>query len=334
MEIQDVRNRINDYETTIQGLQAFVRAITWRNEQVIEHSYSLGRRMTPIEGTSNHQSEDFTPDATIQIEDSLGYIVEAKRSLASNQEYWEHEVDQLLKYSQSLGGWWTDSGEITTQNVTGLVWIKYISDFSAYLETYLERHKVSPTSPLSLVEFSIISDAQEIVFLRMGWGQIDDDEMYQRIKSGIPIPLELLKRPPEKQLKFYDQKPITEYLMVVLWNDLFTASASELVFDKDLRSYAFEASPDELATELQRLYGSEGNQERDRRFPRAAWVRDALDAFVRLDLAEKSEHGEKYLIKFRTTLRTGESGDLVDRFSKHRTTGKNAPRASEQLDLF
>ena len=144
--------------------------------------------------------------------------------------------------------------------------------------------------------------------------------------------IELLKALPERQLKFYDDKPITEYTMVILWNDLFTSMVSEIQFDQELKAYAFDVTVEELASELQRLYGSEGREERDRRFPRIPWVRQALDAFVALDLAE--QRGDSYLVKFKTTLRTGESGDLVERFSRHRSAKSDGSEDAEQLDLF
>ena len=332
MEIKQIRNRIDDYESTIQGLQAFLRAVTWRDEKTVAHEHSYGRRMTPSGYGSQEESDDLTPDAVIQIAGDTGYVVEAKRSLAANQEYWEKEVVQILKYANPLDGWWTSSGELGNHNVVGLIWIKYIKDFSTYLDEYLDRNEVSVQMPISLVEFSRIRENQEIIFLRSDWGEIRDNPIEGSLASGISIPIELLKALPERQLKFYDDKPVTEYTMVILWNDLFTSMVSDVQFDQELKAYAFEVTAEKLASELQSLYGSEGREERDRRFPRIPWVREALDAFVALDLAERGE--ASYLIKFKTTLRTGESGDLVDRFSRHRTVnGKNSEQ-TEQLDLF
>ena len=334
MKVQEIRDRINDYETTIQGLQAFLLAVTWRGGKSAKHEYSLGRRMTPDDEEGSRNTQDVTPDATIQIGESLGYVLEAKRSFPFNQDFWEQEALQILRYSSTLSGWWTDSGQIDIQNSIGLIWIEYISDFAAYLEEHIASHGNPPEKPVALVQFSIVSGAKEFVFLRVDWGEIDDDELLEDFSRGISIPLELLKKPPQRQLKFYDQRPVTEYLMVVLWNDLFTSAASEIEFDDDLRSFAFEVSVDDLASDLQRFYGSEGLETRDRKFPRAAWVRGALDAFAVLDLAEKSDEIGTYLIKFRKTLRTGESGDLIDRFSRHRTEEKNSDTSAKQLDLI
>lgn len=334
LDHKQIRDKIDNYESTIQGLQAFHKAISWRNSAVVEHEHSFCRRMTLNQGSIPDNERDVTPDLVVQIASALGYVIEAKRSLPKNQEHWGRVIDQLQKYDTSLIGWWTENELVPTSNTVLLIWTKFLTEFAAYLDDKIEKGLVRFQGPVSLVEFSKIQETTEIVFLRRDWGTVIDQEMTDELTRGISIPLEQVIGAAERQLKFYDDPPETEYVMTILWNDILTSKLPELKYDKTLKAWPVEVTVTGLTSELQRLFGSAGNETRERKFPREAWIRKALEAFIALNLAERLDSKDSYLVKYKTTLRTGVSGDLIDIFSRHRLDKPGKERAPKQLQLF
>src|SRR3989304_6421757 len=84
--------------------------------------------------------------------------------------------------------------------------------------------------------------------------------------------------------------------------------------DDKLRAWPLLVNLDDLTKELQRLYGSEGTEEREAAFPLIDWVREALDAFAYLGLARKNDEDGNYTILFKLI----QNEDLITHFSKWR----------------
>ena len=340
MDLDKVLDRIDNYLSTIHGLLAFRLAVTWRDENTVSHNCSFGRQMTPSTTESEQAVNNLTPDAVIQIGSDLGYVVEAKRSFPMQQDYWENDIQQLLTYDDNLTGWWTDDETINGMNVVGLIWTTFARPFSQLLSQTVETNQYSFINPTSVIEFSRIGERRPIIRLRKEWGELSDPELEQSWINGISIPLELIVSGNVKPYKFYDDKPPIEYIMAILWNDFFTMMAVDVELDDSTKSKLLEVDVDQLAKELQNHYGSRGLNARDRQFPSSSWIREALDALSSLGLAEPllNEDGsrsDRFLVKFKTTLRTGESGDLIEKFYKYRSKQpSNDETAPRQMDLI
>jgi len=334
LDTKEIRTRIDSYMSTLLGLQAFRKAIAWRNYEVVGHHASYGRRMTPSKDNAAGADSDLTPDLVVQILTNLGYVVEAKRSLPRNQDHWHHAIEQVRKYDDNLTGWWTDDELIRTSNVVVLIWTKLLREFASFIESAMRRDGFRFHGPVSLVEFSLLLEMRPNVFLRQMWGDVQDPDIAENLQRGIPIPIDLIVGAQDRPLKFYDDPPVTEHTMVILWNDIFSNSRLDVEFDSAQKVWPIEVTVDELAIELQRLYGSSGEGARERTFPRRSWVRDALEAFTKLGLAERLDDQGRYCIKYKTTLRTGESGDLVNHFAKHRVGSIPDAKTPRQLALF
>ena len=64
------------------------------------------------------------------------------------------------------------------------------------------------------------------------WGEIEDQNLSKILESGKKIPIEeVLALFGEK--KFYDSQPITEYIMEILWQVIFTERKSETEYDNE-----------------------------------------------------------------------------------------------------
>lgn len=329
LTIQDIQTEIENYVTTIQVLQSFISVVTWEDGNLAPGSEaSLGRRMETSANNAVSPVTTVTPDAVIQRNGNLGYLVEAKKSLPADQSAWRNVLDQLRKYDDNLSGWWTSNEEIDLSCTVLLLEISRVADFRKYIEIEIDKNGITFTYPLSLVEFTRSPEVKEFLFLRKYWGTIENQFVSDKLDSGIKVPIEnVVATYGEK--RFYDATPVTEFTMVVLWQDVFTNMKTDVEHDDNLGAFPLEVNTTNLTSELQQLYGSTGNENRDVAFPKKAWIRAALEGFVTLRLAKRLDD-DNYVILFKR-LKT----DLVERFSKHRKHSRdNSTEKERQLNLF
>lgn len=332
--IDEVRRKIEEYETTIMGLRALCRIISDHykvDDPTMAFRASYGRRMTTSAANCIHPNNTATPDAVIQIEDYWGMVVEAKRTMPqNNNDRWRDTVDQLRKYDDNLLGWWTQSGELIPANVALLIDVDRSIDFSRYIQSLIDCGEIPAfQNPTSIVEFFKKQEVKQFLRVRQVWGRVEPKILSQKLEGGKSISVEGLI----DGQRFYDQEPeAVEYTMVLLWQTVFTERYIEARFDESAKVWLIEVDLDELTQSLQKLYGQKSNETRERTFPRKKWIQKALDAFVLLDFAFHPEEKNKYVIKFKRL----RGGDLFQRFYKHRLTAKrkDVPTNAGQLELF
>ena len=334
--IEDIREECENYRTTIKVLQAFT-SLTWdvkTNNPMPGSHFTIGRMMDTSSINKIQPNNYVTPDAVIQFSDTLGYIVEVKNSLPKLvNDNWSECVEQLLKYDDDLVGWWTEGETIQTSCVVLLLDATRSNVFKRYLETLIQEGKASFRKPLSIVQFSKTPTVKEFWLLQKHWGYIEDKEMSSRLEDGVAIPLiQVLGNPIYGEKKFYDPPPPhVEYMMVELWENLFNDKKQHTEYDSSLHAWPIPVNVEDLTIELQLAYGSQGKEHRMVAFPLNAWVRDALEAFVWLKLAQK-ENNDNYLILFRLIIKK----ELFSYFFEWRrlsTKGKRKDQ-SKQMPLF
>ena len=118
LSLDQVKEKIDEYEGTIHAIQAFVSLTTWDKLvglRVADTEFSFGRRMETSSGNRVSPDSDVTPDVVIQVGSNLGYTIEVKYSLPKDTEYWSDTANQLLKYDDDLVGWWTKSEHINSR---------------------------------------------------------------------------------------------------------------------------------------------------------------------------------------------------------------------------
>jgi len=328
-----VREEINDYETTIAVLHSLICAVAWdeAQEQLIpEYKHSFGRRMTRTTKKAGINEAVVTPDAVIQRTTRLGYVVEVKRSLPStgpenqDQDRWRKVVEQLQKYDDDLVGWWTEDERIDRSCVVLVLDATRAVVFRDYLQMLERDEGLSFKHPFSLVEFSQPLAVNQYLLLRKFWGNIEDQGVSEKLRKGTPIPMEKVLVFRGKK-RFYDASPICEYTMRILWQDIFNARRPEGEFEEEKRAWLLKVNVEKLAEDLQRTYGSIRGEARDRCYPRTGWVREAMEAFVRLNLARRLDERGEYQVYFKQL-----RGDIIERFVKHRDPQGRA----RQIPLF
>lgn len=310
--VEIIKQRIEDYYSTILALLSFVGLTTWKNGGNIPGAnFTFGRRMeTSLQNTISSNAK-VTPDVVIQPYSNLGYVVEAKKSLPNSTQEWDRYIQQLIKYDDDLIGWWTNDESIQDHCTVLLIEISRSVEFSDYLAQYLSANNSSFKKPFSIVMFSRADEYKPYYILRTETGDILDNGLKEVLRKGKKINIEdVVGAYGEK--KFYDTEPEPEFTMSVLWMDIFNETARGIEFNKNLKAYLLEVDVNDVTKELQRLYGSTGNKHREAQFPKKAWVRKAFDGFVRLDLAEIISH-DKYRVFFKQI-----RGDILEKFAKQR----------------
>lgn len=327
--LREVEKMIDNYQTTIQAIDSFIHFLTWNVKDKSFHhdaSSSIGRRMTTSDLNRISANEDVTPDIVVQYNSTLGYVSEVKNNLPRNQQWWRTVVEQLEKYDDNLMGWWTDDEYISTSCLVLLIHKSRSRIFRDYLEQVINKESITFVQPASIIEYDRSNQVQPFIFLRTEWGDILDATISEALYYGTSIPIEKLFASGSDR-KFYDSPPPVEHTMSILWQHIFNQMKSDDDLDKDRNVYFLSISLDEITHGLQKSYGSEGHKERDVTFPKRKSVRDAMDAFVSIGLAERSDD-DTYTVHYRRLQKP------LNKFCKQREKSKDVDNTIfEQLEL-
>jgi hypothetical protein len=331
LTVEQLKEAIDDYEFTIQTLQAFVSCITYDNDnkhRLQDSKYSFGRKMRTSTNNKIETNIDITPDAVIQLNNNLGYVVEIKKDLCRDQNLWEEELKQLLKYDDDkLKGWWTDDEMINSIYLSFLLHQSRSRSFIHYLDGMKSDNKYFFSNKFSIIEYSRDVRQKTFIFLRKEHGEISPQSLSERLNISVNVPIEdVLNNPDYGNKKYYDAKPPIEYTMNELWK-LFTEKKGQNIFDEKTKSYLININVDLITEDIQKLFGSTGTSSRDVSFPKKDWVKEALDAFVSIKLASKIDNSN-YIIRFKLL----HYEDLIIHFYKHRKIKK--AEKNTQLSLL
>jgi len=330
----DVRRKVEEYETTIMALRALCNIIIdfhQSDKQQRESRVSYGRRMDTSTSNKIHPNNNATPDAIIQIGDDWGMIVEAKRTMPKNENNrWRDTVDQMRKYDDTLHGWWTKDGLLTASNLALLVDSDRSIDFSRYIQSLINGNDIEQfQNPTGIYEFYKKQEVKQFLHIRKIWGSAEPQNLNRKMESGKSVSVEGLI---EGQ-RFYDQEPeAVEYIMVLLWQIVFTERYLVSKFDEYSKVWLVEVELDELTEYLQNLYGNKSNEARERTYPKKKWIQKALEAFLIMGLADRTSKKDVYKIKFKKL----KGVDLFQRFYKHREIAvkQRSKKGPNQPELF
>lgn len=163
IDIDRIRDEINNYEATVAALQAFIDFVARQDERDMAHTpHSLGRKMNTSPTNVIQPNTEITPDAVVQRSDELGYVLEAKASLPRDQDAWQSDIDQLRKYDDHLTGWWTPTELIHESDVVSLISVPFAPQFAEYVRQTASREHWQFRGRVCFVEFSHVVRAQGI----------------------------------------------------------------------------------------------------------------------------------------------------------------------------
>lgn len=324
---------VDNYTSTVKALLAFAACVVHDGTTVrVGSHFGFGRRMNTSVTNRVQPDNQVTPDLVAQKGQGYGVVAEAKRTLPADERRWNRYVRQLLKYDDDLEGWWTESEHVFHSDAVLLIHQARTRAFVRFLEKEAASggRQVGPSA--AVVEFNLSPEAKPFMFFRREWGKIADVELSKALEDGQQIPLEdVLRTFPS--VKFYDAQPPLPWLMKELWTDLFMAMRDESLYDERSGEYRIPVTVEAVTSELQTAFGS-GRLDRDERsasFPQAAWIRDAIEAFVRAGLAVPGANAGEYTVHFRAL-----RGDILRRFMALLTprSAKQRPPPPEQISLL
>jgi hypothetical protein len=286
-EQKRVRDAHEDYQSTVHAMLAFSAFVVHdsKNQRPNSH-FGFGRRMTTSGANAVKPSSEVTPDIVAQKSETYGVVAEVKRSLPSDRTKWQSHVAQVRKYDDNLTGWWTEDERISATDTALLLHQSRSRAFIAVLEEERAKDPKAVGPRTSVIEFNRSDERQVNYFFRLEWGDVRDAELSDRLKEGVPVPIDKVIRT-FANVKFYDADPPIPSLLSLLWIDYFTPLAADTEYDQNLKAYPINVSAAVIADELQRAYGSQLLERDDRSvpFPRVNVVRRALDALVNMKLA-------------------------------------------------
>ncbi len=337
-ELKQAKERIDEYEGTIHAIWSFISLATWdKNARRPrgDAQYEVGKQMITSDQNQISKKTVVTPDTVIQVGNQLGYVVEVKYSMPLNQTHWQDEVFQLIKYDDNLTGWWTKNKKMDFHNIVLLIEYARSVLFRDFIVKWLNDQNIKFGRNFAIIEFTKSDNANFYYGFRKIYGDIQDDEFSTQLYQGVKVPRDGIVSAYGAK-KFYDAKPpIIEYTMVTLWmHVLLQLRVKENIeFNKNLKAYPIYIDINELTTETQRLYGqtSEISNEKNIAFPKADWIKDALDELEKMDLARKLNRefdAFDYLILYKDI----HVEDLLEYFVNHRK--KRSSKKGKQLNLF
>ena len=311
-----IRQKIEDYYSTIHALLSFVSLTSWKNGNKVDGAnFTFGRKMDTSANNRISPKNQVTPDVVIQPRADLGYVVEAKKSLPNKTEEWDKYIEQLIKYDDELLGWWGSNETISDHCIVLLIEMSRGVEFSDYLRQYLSKSGSGFNKPFSIVDFTRADEFKHYYLLRTEYGDIQDSDLKETLRKGKKINIEDVVGTYGVK-KFYDSEPEAEFTMSVIWLDIFTDMARKVAYDKNIKAYPLDINLNNITNELQKLYGSTGKGHREVQFPKKAWVKRAFDGFVRIGLAEEISP-DSYRVFFKQV-----KGDTLEKFSKQRISPK------------
>jgi hypothetical protein len=241
-----------------------------------------------------------SPDIVIQLSNEYGIIAEIKIT-GSNDRDFENAYEQLKRYDRDLIGWETENSKIKTHDISLLVNDLKRTDAKRYFDDKTLQRK------FSLVACARISEAKEYCKIEKYHGSYSDERLEKKFRDPIPVPLEKIISK-ISAVKFYDADPPVEYTMNVLWMNVF----NELMA-RDGAGKMIAVSCKEVTKLLEEKYAFKQVDSKQPKIPKEAWIRNALDVFVKIKLAKKDPtKNNVYLVKYSRTKKT----NMIDLFSK------------------
>ena len=244
-----------------------------------------------------------TPDITVEARRDPGRVgYRAVCEIKSFPQY-AAAVDQLVKqvrqYDGELDGWEYEappgSGRHGDHDIVMVARSSRAPDFASGLPAALRDREVKIKSPLSIIGIALRRPGagMDLFLLKRSFGAMSYRKLDDVLGRGWSIDARSIASELDST-KFYDSRPPLPYIMSVLWVQVFP----NLVHGKKrkrLRSSA-EVGIDAEVGRIHRLLSRLAPRSNPRCVKRA-WVKDAMEEFARVGLAERTG-ADTYRIRY------------------------------------
>lgn len=264
----------------------------------VDVKFEIGRRLTTTAHNKVSPDTDVTPDCTIQMGQTWGIVAEAKLGLPKDVSLWEESFTQLLKYDDSLLGWWTVTQQIETHDIVALVPLERAVSFSDRLEAWQVENNRTFQRNVAVIGFFKKSGVKDFMALMKHSGALTNGDLDQRLREVKLIAFDILITK-YRDRKFVDHMPPLPYLLHIMWDHLFTRYAAD-VEDEKGGVNPLEVTVERITEDLQEYFGFKSSGPRSPGIPPPRWVIKALNALVSSKMATRIDEG-KYLVVYKRT---------------------------------
>lgn len=288
---------IDNYKTTLGAMCALA--------YVLEKHYGAESRIAPVMDPSPRNriqaTDPVTPDMVSEGND-VDLVVEVKRSLPNNKSGQIDALNQIRKYDDDLTGWKRNTRR---HDIMLMVHTSKSAQWAVFLGRMQGEKKTSFNRKVTIVEYMRSSERETYFQLKRVWGKTSNAVLNRHLYNGIVVKSDQIIKM-ISVAKFCDSKPDIAYTMSILWNHIFSSLITK---DKHWSAKGRKAVDHmfDLKEIMEKLRDAEGSFSYP---PKQAWISEALNAFVLLEMAERHP-GDRFLVHYKSV-----RGDLVEYFVK------------------
>ena len=309
------------YEFTIEAIVCLERAF----KDLAGAGFRQGPKMRTADGVV------VTPDMAFESgggQGGTGYraVGEIKSSFPQYESAVDQMVRQVRHYDSGLGGWEGEAsscggGQLGDHDIVIGVRSDHAHDFAVRLPVALRAREVEIKSPLSII--GIIrnknNNGNDRFLIKRSFGKISHKKTHDAFGKGWSINASEMTNG-LNNTKFYDSRPPLPYVMSVLWVNVFL----NLAHGKKLKKLRMNAqvTMDVEVGRIHRLASRLAPQSNPGCVKRA-WIKDSMEEFVRIGLAERTGI-DKYRIFY-----TIHKSRPLEWLAGMATSGADPPNGSE-----
>jgi hypothetical protein len=283
--IQDSRNRIDEYLSTVYAIIGFLNVYKFQ----IERSHGKvvlfqGRRLF-----LNELRDDFvTPDLGLITSERVGLIGEVKYSFPKDQNLWIDDFKQVKGYDTIVDGWPTVDGKVDSYDIILLVHqsrSRTVKDY--YVDSVPDDEKVGRT--FAIIEFNRSSQGKEYFHFRIEYGKLTHVGLNEQLYKGLELPFNVYLNL-YSTIKIYDVEPPIPHLLHLIYECVIDKISGEGTFKKMTKKSKnnVNISLIDITHRLREVYSFKKLQSNkfangQPEFPKQDWVRRAFDKLVEIE---------------------------------------------------
>jgi hypothetical protein len=302
--IRERKIDVSNYENLLKALITFKKYI----EENLHAKYFFGGKLK-----SEHNPAQ-TPDIIIELNDRLGLIGDAKRSLRklfdkeSKEAYIKNYIEdkiikQLQKYDSSF-----DNFKLKEHDI--ILFVPQIDNEALGIIKfdYLDKNKPF-NRKFAIITYSIELQANtKRILVKQDYGALSDNGLYDQLRRGINYYEGALTKELGKY-KIYEENrgstPI-EYVMLILWdsifNEIINSSQKESIIERyRQKENTFQVKLSKLMEYLKQMYtlptySNNDPSYNDKQQFKIEMVKEAMEIFCFINLAKIIDSSEKDIL--------------------------------------
>jgi hypothetical protein len=329
----------NNYVESLQALKALAHELSFNDDtNAIDENIRIyfGRRFDTSPKNVVSPKNTVTPDLVIQRNPTEGCVVEAKISIPKFEEHLDKILLEQPKYDDDLVGWESPNEKIANHDLVLITHLAHGNRIVERLQALQKAHKIRIGRNFSVIKWSLTDRADTFSTLEMVHGQIGDKRKARKLNNTILIPLaRITENPKLSNIELYDAEPPEHFLMWLIHQSINqNLSEDEVEEMKRTGKAKVSINVDKLRARLSEECGPGEPGHRTPEIPKKAWVKRAMEHFVRIKWAERGETPNAFEFFVKERRKAEEQFERVCARRRVTREKKSKARDEDQLKLF